>query len=194
MTTAIKEGSIKMKIRQFPGKDVFRRLSIENNIVPVCTEILADTDTPVSLLKKFHDVRKGTSTADIKGYGDQLANWSGTIPRNLRSQYQRYLDWYKSQKFANGGMAGYAAGGVPSDNFRLVRGPGGPKEDKIPARVNRTVEARLSDGEVVFPAVTVKAAGNGDPTRGAKALMQLSDALRGSKQAHLEIEKVKKRK
>ena len=42
-----------MQIRQFPEQDVFRRLAVENNIVPVCTEILADTDTPVSLLRKF---------------------------------------------------------------------------------------------------------------------------------------------
>ena len=42
-----------MQIRQFPDKAHFRRLAEENNIVPVCTEILADTDTPVSLLKKF---------------------------------------------------------------------------------------------------------------------------------------------
>jgi anthranilate synthase component 1 len=42
-----------MQIRQFPEKGVFRQLAKDNNIIPVCTEILADTDTPVSLLKKF---------------------------------------------------------------------------------------------------------------------------------------------
>jgi anthranilate synthase component 1 len=42
-----------MQIRQFPEKGVFCQLAKDNNIIPVCTEILADTDTPVSLLKKF---------------------------------------------------------------------------------------------------------------------------------------------
>ena len=43
-----------MQIRQFPEKDKFCRLAKEGNTVPVCTEVLADTETPVSLLKKFY--------------------------------------------------------------------------------------------------------------------------------------------
>jgi len=43
-----------MLLNNFPKKDKFLALAGKYNIVPVCTEILADTETPVSLLKKFY--------------------------------------------------------------------------------------------------------------------------------------------
>ena len=43
-----------MILNNFPKKDEFLTLSRRYNIIPVCTEILADTETPVSLLKKFY--------------------------------------------------------------------------------------------------------------------------------------------
>ncbi len=43
-----------MLLNNFPKKDEFLTLSKRYNIIPVCTEILADTETPVSLLKKFY--------------------------------------------------------------------------------------------------------------------------------------------
>ena len=149
------------------------------------------------LLGLFHGIKHGKSDlspTDIQGYGSQLTSWSGAVPKKLKREYNRYVDWYKGQTFADGGMASYASGGIASDNFRMLSGPGGPKEDKIPARINNTVEARLSDGEVVFPADAVRAAGQGDGTKGAQALMQLSNALRQSHQSHLEVNKVKGKK
>jgi len=43
-----------MILNRFPDKDRFAALSADANVIPVCAEILADTDTPVSLLKKFY--------------------------------------------------------------------------------------------------------------------------------------------
>ncbi|MDM8525078.1 anthranilate synthase component I family protein [Desulfococcaceae bacterium HSG8] len=43
-----------MLINQFPDKDHFHSLAAQHNVIPVCAEILADTETPVSLLKKIH--------------------------------------------------------------------------------------------------------------------------------------------
>jgi len=43
-----------MIIKQFPDKVQFRNLAEKNNVIPVCVEILADTETPVSLLKKIY--------------------------------------------------------------------------------------------------------------------------------------------
>jgi len=43
-----------MQLRQFPDQQKFCQLAETCSIVPVCVEILADTDTPVSLLKKFY--------------------------------------------------------------------------------------------------------------------------------------------
>ncbi len=47
-----------MLLNRFPDKDNFLSLSEKHNVIPVCVEILADTDTPVSLLKKFHNEKE----------------------------------------------------------------------------------------------------------------------------------------
>jgi anthranilate synthase component 1 len=43
-----------MLIRQFPDKKTFCKLAAQYNVIPVCIETLADTETPVSLLKKIY--------------------------------------------------------------------------------------------------------------------------------------------
>ena len=43
-----------MFIRQFPTLDQFKQLASSYNVVPVCKEILADMETPVSLLTKLY--------------------------------------------------------------------------------------------------------------------------------------------
>jgi len=42
-----------MLIRQFPDNDQFLKLAKQHNVIPVCVEMLADTETPVSLLRKI---------------------------------------------------------------------------------------------------------------------------------------------
>ena len=44
-----------MRIREFPSRSNFCDLARSHNVIPVCAEILADTDTPVSLLRKIYD-------------------------------------------------------------------------------------------------------------------------------------------
>lgn len=44
-----------MHLRHFPAKEEFEALATRHNVVPLCAEILADTDTPVSLLRKFYN-------------------------------------------------------------------------------------------------------------------------------------------
>ncbi|BBO71650.1 anthranilate synthase component I [Desulfosarcina alkanivorans] len=44
-----------MKLREFPSRDEFDHLARTCNVIPVCREILADMETPVSLLKKSYD-------------------------------------------------------------------------------------------------------------------------------------------
>ncbi|MDM8552320.1 anthranilate synthase component I family protein [Desulfobacterales bacterium HSG2] len=43
-----------MLINRFPDKNHFCELAREKNVIPVCAEVLADTETPVSLLKKIY--------------------------------------------------------------------------------------------------------------------------------------------
>ena len=44
-----------MKLKAFPAKEHFETLARTCNVIPVCREILADMETPVSLLKKSYD-------------------------------------------------------------------------------------------------------------------------------------------
>ncbi len=46
-----------MRIRQFPSQERFVELARNHNVVPVCLEILADMETPVSLLTKLYRKR-----------------------------------------------------------------------------------------------------------------------------------------
>lgn len=43
-----------MLINEFPDISQYRRLAKQSNVIPVCVEILADTNTPVSLLRKIY--------------------------------------------------------------------------------------------------------------------------------------------
>ncbi|GAB6904890.1 Anthranilate synthase component 1 [Desulfosarcina cetonica] len=44
-----------MKLKAFPPREQFAKLAKTANVIPVCREILADMETPVSLLKKCYD-------------------------------------------------------------------------------------------------------------------------------------------
>ena len=43
-----------MLLNQFPDRDRFRQLAAEATVIPVCTETLADLDTPLSLMYKVY--------------------------------------------------------------------------------------------------------------------------------------------
>lgn len=44
-----------MILKNFPDKETFCKLAENHNVLPLCIEILADTETPVSLFKKFYN-------------------------------------------------------------------------------------------------------------------------------------------
>ena len=43
-----------MFLRKFPSRDQFNTLAQSADVVPLCREILADMETPVSLLSRFY--------------------------------------------------------------------------------------------------------------------------------------------
>jgi anthranilate synthase component I len=43
-----------MRLRQYPDKDTFKSMAREANVIPVFTEVLADMETPVSIMNKFY--------------------------------------------------------------------------------------------------------------------------------------------
>ena len=83
----------------------------------------------------------------------------------------------------NGGMMGYAMGGLGtlggfSDGGRLLKGPGDGVSDSIPATIGRKQQpARLADGEFVVPARIVSELGNGSTDAGARKLYAMMDRV-----------------
>lgn len=81
-------------------------------------------------------------------------------------------------------------GEMKNDPARLIEGPGGPEDDMVPARINDTQEARLSDGEFVMTADAVQNAGDGDRNVGAQKLLELNDMLSGKNSQMLDVDRV----
>jgi hypothetical protein len=90
----------------------------------------------------------------------------------------KYDPTAKKFSFAEGGIA--SLGGY-SDGGRLLRGPGDGVSDDIPATIHSNdgtkQEARLADGEFVFPARIVSEIGNGSTEAGARKLYAVMDKI-----------------
>ena len=67
--------------------------------------------------------------------------------------------------------------GMKMRKGRMVRGPGGPTDDAVPAIVDGEQPVNLSNGEFIISADAVANAGDGDPMAGAAALTELNDRL-----------------
>jgi hypothetical protein len=117
---------------------------------------------------------------------------SGVINTNPVPQQQGLSNFSSQYKYgglaalAGGGPAsaynrrynGYAAGGRPANPGYYLGGSTDGMADKVPARIDGTQEARLSDGEFVIPADVVSHLGNGNSNAGAKNLYNMMDRVR----------------
>ena len=65
-----------MQINQLPDKATFCELAKKFNVVPVCVEILADTETPVSILQKFYDTPKPVFLLESAAGGERWGRFS----------------------------------------------------------------------------------------------------------------------
>lgn len=72
--------------------------------------------------------------------------------------------------FQQRGVAQFAEGG-------MVMGPGDGTSDSVPAMINGSEPAALSDGEFVVPAMAVAALGNGSSKAGAAKLQEMVNSL-----------------
>jgi len=77
---------------------------------------------------------------------------------------------YTEDKYADGGIAHLAGGSFPRMSG-AISGPGGPRDDMVPAM--------LSDGEFVMTADAVRNAGGGSRREGARRMYQLMNQLQG---------------
>ncbi len=102
-----------MFIRQFPTQEQFLRLAEQNNVIPFCTEILADTETPVSLLRKILDNKNSIFLFESVEGGERWGRYSfiGTSPRCHIRIYPDFVDIRENSK---------AARQIPHDNRPLV--------------------------------------------------------------------------
>ena len=91
--------------------------------------------------------------------------------------------------YAQGGIAGLAGGGAPTQP-RMVKGPGTGLSDDIPAEIQGGQKAALADGEFVVSSDVVSALGGGSTDAGARKLYAMMDRIR--KQAHGTKKQVKK--
>jgi anthranilate synthase component I len=83
-----------MRIRQFPSREEFERLSEEKNVIPVCIEILADTETPVSLLKKIRNHQKSVFLLESVEGGERWGRYS-FLGASARTHIRIYSDVVK---------------------------------------------------------------------------------------------------
>ncbi len=65
-----------MILNRFPDKPDFLKLAQKYNVIPVCTQVLADTETPVSILQKFHSSDKESFLLESVEGGERWAQFS----------------------------------------------------------------------------------------------------------------------
>lgn len=65
-----------MILEQFPDKEKFIEMAKTANVIPVCTRVLADTDTPVSILQKCYDKNKKCFLLESVEGGERWARYS----------------------------------------------------------------------------------------------------------------------
>jgi len=83
-----------MLLNNFPKKDKFLTLTKKYNIVPVCREILADTETPVSLLKKFYKNKAPVFLFESVEGGERWGRYSflGTSARTHVQIFSQHVE------------------------------------------------------------------------------------------------------
>lgn len=89
---------------------------------------------------------------------------------NAESIIQQFISIFGQEEFNR--LVQALGQGAPADEGP-VSGPGGPRDDSIPAVINGMQPARLSDGEYIIPADAVAGIGDGDPELGNERLNQM---------------------
>lgn len=65
-----------MILNRYPTKEDFQTFAQSGNVIPVCAEILADTETPVSILQKFHSPDRALFLLESVEGGEHWARYS----------------------------------------------------------------------------------------------------------------------
>jgi len=83
-----------MLIHQFPDNDQFLQLAKQYNVIPVCVEMLADTETPVSLLQKFYQNKGPVFLFESVEGGERWGRYSflGVSARTHVKVYPQFVE------------------------------------------------------------------------------------------------------
>ena len=81
-----------MLLNKFPEKEQFQRLARNYNVIPVCVEILADTETPVSLLRKIYKNKGPVFLFESVEGGERWGRYS-FMSASARSHIRVYRDF-----------------------------------------------------------------------------------------------------
>lgn len=83
-----------MLLREFPDKDRFCKLAETCNVIPLCVELLADMETPVSLLKKVYDGRGPVFLLESVEGGEKWGRYSflGTSARTHLLVFRQHVE------------------------------------------------------------------------------------------------------
>ena len=83
-----------MRLHQFPLKNEFRTLAGDHNVIPVCREILADTETPVTVLKKLYSNQGPVFLFESVEGGERWGRYSflGTSARTQVKVFQDHVE------------------------------------------------------------------------------------------------------
>jgi anthranilate synthase component I len=80
-----------MRLNQFPDQARFKELAGTYNVIPVCIEVLADTETPVTLLKKFHSKENPVFLLESVEGGERWGRYS-FLGTSAKSHVRVYPD------------------------------------------------------------------------------------------------------
>ncbi|MFP4649919.1 MAG: anthranilate synthase component I family protein [Desulfobacterales bacterium] len=80
-----------MLLRQFPEKSEFAGYFRDHNVVPVCREILADMETPVSVLKKLYQNQSPAFLLESVEGGERWGRYS-FLSTSARTRVRVYSD------------------------------------------------------------------------------------------------------
>ena len=134
----------------------------------------------------------GLTPEDIvsRGLGGFTSEQPGSRPYDLLvGEYKNYLDVQEAHRLGGEkslaaaramGQYGYAQGGLASmaPKGMYLGGSTDGMADRIPATIDGTQPAALSDGEFVIPADVVSHLGNGNSDSGAQQLYGMMDRVR----------------
>ncbi len=81
-----------MQLSKFPNKEQFQSLARDYNVIPVCVEILADTETPVSLLRKIYKNKGPVFLFESVEGGERWGRYS-FMSASARSHIRVYPDF-----------------------------------------------------------------------------------------------------